>query len=415
MRKDKLTYKRRDSKGRILQNGESQHKDGRYRYTYVDSFGKSKCLYSWRLVDTDDVPEGKKKDVSLRDKIRLLEQAKDTMAVEYASQLTVRELVKKYILQKGGVRQSTRAGYKTVMNLLEKDAFGGRSISEIKVSDAKEWLIKLQQVDGRGYSSIHTIRGVVRPAFQMATNDDLIVKNPFEFPLAGILVNDSVRREAITRDQKRKFLEFIKKDKHFSRYYEGIYILFYTGLRISEFVGLTTKDIDLEHKKIDVNHQLQRGSDMQYLIQATKTNAGTRVIPISDDVCECFRKILKKRKLPENETGIIGENGKVYKEFLYYDKNRMPMVALHWEKYFQHIVEKYNRIYKNELPKITPHVCRHTYCSHMASTGMNPKYLQYLMGHSEISVTLDVYTHVEWENIEKEVHSVMANCRNEAW
>jgi site-specific recombinase XerD len=139
------------------------------------------------------------------------------------------------------------------------------------------------------------------------------------------------------------------------------------------------------------------------------------VIPISDDVCECFRKILKKRKLPENETGIIGENGKVYKEFLYYDKNRMPMVALHWEKYFQHIVEKYNRIYKNELPKITPHVCRHTYCSHMASTGMNPKYLQYLMGHSEISVTLDVYTHVEWENIEKEVHSVMANCRNEAW
>ena len=59
------------------------------------------------------------------------------------------------------------------------------------------------------------------------------------------------------------------------------------------------------------------------------------------------------------------------------------------------ILEKYNKTYKEELPKITPHVCRHTYCSNMAKTGINPKTLQYLMGHSEISVTLDVYTHVD--------------------
>lgn len=81
----------------------------------------------------------------------------------------------------------------------------------------------------------------------------------------------------------------------------------------------------------------------------------------------------------------------------------MPMVALHWEKYFQHIVDKYNKTYKEELPKITPHICRHTYCSHMASSGVNPKHLQYLMGHSEISVTLDVYTHVDWDNLRADV------------
>lgn len=95
------------------------------------------------------------------------------------------------------------------------------------------------QKDGRGYNTIHAIRGVIRPAFQMVVDDDLLCKNPFEFMLATVVVNDSVTREAITREQERKYLEFIKNDKHFSRYYEGIYILFKTGLRISEFTGLT--------------------------------------------------------------------------------------------------------------------------------------------------------------------------------
>ena len=61
--------------------------------------------------------------------------------------------------------------------------------------------------------------------------------------------------------------------------------------------------------------------------------------------------------------------------FLFLDKNDMPMVALHWEKYFQHIREKYNSIYKVQMPPITPHVCRHTFCSNMAKSGMNPKML----------------------------------------
>ena len=144
-----------------------------------------------------------------------------------------------------------------MINIIKKGAFGNKRIDKVKLSDAKSWLIKLQ-ADGRGYSTIHTVRGVVRPAFQMAVDDDLIRKNPFEFQLATVVVNDSVTREAITRKQQRTFLEFIKADKHFNRYYEGIYILFHTGLCISEFVGLTVSDIDLENGNINIDHQLQR-------------------------------------------------------------------------------------------------------------------------------------------------------------
>lgn len=84
----------------------------------------------------------------------------------------------------------------------------------------------------------------------------------------------------------------------------------------------------------------------------------------------------------------------------------MPMVALHWEKYFQHITTKYNSIYKEELPKVTPHVCRHTYCSNMEKAGMNPKTLQYLMRHADIGVTLNTYTHIGLDDAKEELERV---------
>lgn len=396
-----MSEKRRDNKGRILRNGECQRKDGLYQYDYVDLNGKPKCLYSWKLEATDPLPKGKRKCKSLREKEREVQRNIDDGIVPYGGKLTVLKLVKKYVLQKTGVRPTTRAGYKTVTNILEKEDFGAKRIDKVKLSDAKGWLIKLQDKDGRSYSSIHTIRGVLRPAFQMAVEDDLIRRNPFDFQLVTVIVNDSVTREAVSHDVKRKFLEFVKNDKHFCKYYEGIYILFYTGMRISEFTGLTIKDIDLEERTINIDHQLQRTSDMKYVIEPTKTGAGTRVIPMSEDVWECFKHILEQRKKPEVEPMIGGRTG-----FLYLDKNDMPMVAMHWEHYFQHIVEKYNNTYKILIPKITPHVCRHTYCSHCASSGMNPKHLQYLMGHSDIGVTLNTYTHIDFDNVKKEVKSL---------
>lgn len=395
-----MSEKRRDNKGRVLRNGESQRKDGRFMYKYTDNAGNIKYVYSWKLVKTDAVPKGAKDDLSLREKEKLIHRDLEDDIVPCGGEMTVLDLVKKYVSQKTGVKHNTEANYKFVINIIKKEDFGKKRIDKVKLSDAKGWLIKLQS-DGRGYSTIHSVRGVVRPAFQMAVDDDLIRKNPFEFQLATVVVNDSVTREALTRKQERAFLKFVKEDKHFSRYYEGIYILFKTGLRISEFVGLTIADIDLKNGVIDVNHQLQRKRNMEYVIEETKTECGTRLVPMTDEVKKCFRKIIENRKKPKTESMIDGKVG-----FLYLDKNDMPMVALHWEKYFQHICEKYNKIYKAEMPKVTPHVCRHTFCSNMAKSGMNPKTLQKIMGHSDIGVTLNTYTHVGFEDIQKEMKKI---------
>lgn len=396
-----MSEKRRDSKNRILRNGESQRKDGRYAFKYIDSTGKQQFVYSWKLEKTDKLPQGKRQDISLREKEKVILKELDDRIVPRGGEMTVLELVRKYILQKTGVRHNTEANYNFVLNIIKKEDFGAKRIDKVKLSDAKIWLIKLQK-DGRGYSTIHSVRGVVRPAFQMAVDDDLIRKNPFEFQLATVVVNDSVTREAITRKQERVFLEFVKSDKHFSRYYDGIYVLFKTGLRISEFVGLTIHEVDLKNRKIIVAHQLQRKRNMEYVIEDTKTTCGTRELPMADDVYECFKRIISNRKKPEVEPMVDGKSG-----FLFLDKNDMPMVALHWEKYFQHICQKYNSIYKVQMPKVTPHVCRHTFCSNMAKSGMNPKTLQYLMGHSDIGVTLNTYTHIGYEDAKEELKRVV--------
>lgn len=392
---------RRDHKGRKLLNGESQRKDGKYEYKYQDARGRRKTVYSWKLTPADRVPAGKRDDISLREKIKQIQKELNSNITPDGGDFTVLELVEKYISQKTGVRHNTRSNYNFVVNVIKKEAFGQKRIDKIKVSDVKEWLIKMQQVDGRGYSSIHTIRGVVRPAFQMAVDDDLLVKNPFEFQLNTVVVNDSVTREAITRQQERDFLKFVKNDKHFCKYYDGIYILFKTGLRISEFVGLTKKNLDFENNRIVVDHQLQRTRDMKYVIEDTKTESGERMVPMTPEVKEAFQRILANRKNPKVEPMVDGYSG-----FLFLDKNGRPMVALHWEKYFQHIREKYNKIYKVQMPKVTPHVCRHTFCSNMAKSGMNPKTLQYIMGHSEIGVTLNTYTHLGYEDAEEEMQKI---------
>lgn len=399
---------RRDSKHRVLRRGESIRADGKYQFKYHVN-GKPHFVYSWRLEPTDKLPMGKKPCLSLRELEKQIGYDLDTQMDPVGKNITVVELVERYLRTKTEVRDSTRAGYKTVQRILDKEPLGGKKISQIKVSDAKLFLVKLQS-EGRGYSSIHSIRGVLRPAFQMAVDDDVLHKNPFGFELATVIVNDSVTREAITKEQMRKFLKFIHDDNVYCKYYEVVYILLHTGMRISEFCGLTLKDIDLEKRIIDIDHQLLWTAEMKYVIEATKTNAGTRKLPMTEDVFQCFQAIIEDREKPRFEKMVDGHTG-----FLFTDKDGMPLVAMHWEHRFNHMVKRYNDIYRVQIPNVTPHVCRHTYCSNMAKSGMNPKTLQYLMGHSDIGVTLNTYTHLGLEDAADELKRMeeLADARKE--
>ena len=330
---------RRDSKHRVLRRGESIRADGKYQFKYHIN-GKPHFVYSWRLEPTDKLPLGKKPCLSLRELEKQIGYDLDSQMDPMGKNITVEELVQRYLMTKTGVKHSTLTGYKYVQNLMKKEPFNDKKISSIKTSDAKLFLIKLQK-DGKGYSTIKTVRGILRPAFQMAVDDDVLHKNPFSFELATVVVNDSVTREAITKDQMRKFLKFVHDDNVYCKYYEVVYILFHTGMRISEFCGLTLKDVDLENRIINIDHQLQRTSDMRLIIESTKTNAGTRKLPMTEDVFRCFQAIVEDREKPRFEKMVNGYTG-----FLFLDKEGLPEVAMHWEHRFNHMVKRYNDIFR---------------------------------------------------------------------
>ena len=177
---------------------------------------------------------------------------------------------------------------------------------------------------------------------------------------------------------------------------DGMFILFRTGLRIGEFCGLTLKDIDLEKRAINVKHQLQYvGNRGKY--KKTKTEVGTRVLPMSDEVCAAFKRVVQNRKKPKVEEMIDGYTG-----FLFLDKRGKPMMPYQWEKRFQHVVEKYNRIYRVQLPKITPHVPSYILyeCGKRRNICRN---IEIFNGTYRYKCYSNVYTHLKLEDAQREM------------
>ena len=261
---------------------------------------------------------------------------------------------------------------------------------------------KLQEA-GKGYGTISGIRNIIKPAFQMAVMDEIIPRNPFDFPLKDVIGNDISKREALTQNDEQCFLEFVRNDEYYSKYYDGIYILFKTGLRISEFCGLTMSDIDFKNHEITVDHQLQRTIHGEYFVTSTKTKAGKRILPMTSDVEKCFKRLIQKRESVIVEPTAKDEDGNVYVGFINLTVKGTLVCYVYWSGYFRNICEKYNEIYKDRPLTVTPHICRHTYCSRMAASGISPKSLQYLMGHSDISTTLNVYTTFRLEDVKNEL------------
>lgn len=384
-----MSAKRKDKKGRVLRTGESQRKDLTYQYRYTDAGGKRHTVYSPTLD-------------GLRKKEEEINRVENAGASYNDGGITVIELLERYISLKQGVRYATAVGYNFVLNLVKKEDFGQRRIRDIKPSDAKLWLMKLQK-DGRGYSTITSVRGVVKPAFQMAYEEEILRRNPFDFKLSDVVKNDSKKRIALTKEQKDTFMNFIKGDKHFSRYYDEFMVLLETGMRVSEMCGLTKDQLDFENRRIWVDHQLVRMSDGTLYVEKTKTESGCRFIPMTDNVCEALKNIIANRKTPDIEYLVDGHSG-----FLLLDKNGKPCVAMHIEHHMQWAMKKYRKKYPNDpLPTVTPHVLRHTFCTDMANAGMDIKDLQYLMGHSDAEVTLNVYTHASYAHAESSMQKIL--------
>ena len=188
-----------------------------------------------------------------------------------------------------------------------------------------------------------------------------------------------------------------------------VVILLETGLRISELCGLTLTDLNFEKRFVNVDHQLLRSTEDGYYIEAPKTESGFRQVPMSAAAYEAFERVLKKRR----DGRCIEVDG--YKDFLFLNRDGLPKTAVNYDAMFKCLAKKYNKCHKEPLPDVmTPHTMRHTFCTRMANAGMNPKALQYIMGHANIVMTLNYYAHATFHSAQEEMERLQAKAKTTA-
>lgn len=415
----KMHMSKKDLRGRVLRNNESQMKDGRYRYRYTDNTGKRRVTYSWKLVPSDRVPKGKRDCISLREREAEIQKelSENTFVVD--GNITVNQLVERCFKTKANVKKQTMAKYVYIWeHNIKNNPIGSRKICDIRKSDILMFYKFLHDDLCLSNSTIGDYHTVLNPAFQLAVDDGLIQLNPCRGCLKNYPVDYSnSKKMPLTQEQENLLIEFLNQNKKYSRYKNLIVILLETGMRISEALGLTWNEVDLKNKRIYINHQVryfQLEKKYQYISSSTK-NRRSRMIPLST---KAFKAFLTQKKL----TYFISKNSDFsvdeYTDFVFIN-NTNDGTILNYTcllKAFHNITDKCNEWEEEKallehreniiLPDILPHVLRHTFCSKMAIKGMNPKHLQEIMGHSDIRITMQIYTHLSEDDLKNELRRI---------
>ena len=393
---------RRDKKGRKLNIGESQRADGRYFYSYRKD-DKELFLYSWTLVDTDPWPVGKRPDKSLRTKIAELKNREESGIKKDADKITVKAIIDTYInLRTPVVRKNTVRNYESERNRIANTGIYMKRIGELDLLTCKEWALELK-ASGLAYDTIKKTVSLLKSALDIAVENDWLVKNPCDFKLSKCIGKGTAeKRYPLNETWKEKYLDFVFQSKTYDYYYDCIYVLLNTGMRISEFCALTKQDINFKKGFISVTKQLLISSGDGRYIETTKTCNSVRKIPIKDGV----RKILKK-KIREISSRTDNPTLDGYKNFLFLSKCDTLMDSRVWGKIFRRIYAEFKKEYpeyekQDEYSPITAHILRHTFCTDLVKAHVDEKTITSIVGHSSFKTTMDIYTYYDFSKISED-------------
>ena len=395
--------KRKDTKGRVLHNNEFQRKDGRYVYQFKDLKGNDKQVYSWRLVETDPVPKGK----AWCEDLRSMEKSilKDILdGIETKSKLTLNDRWDAYISDKPELKQSTRTNYKYMYNKYIRDDIGKMSIKSITYSDCKKFFNKLIHELGFKPRSVEIINTLLHPVFRIAVRDNLIRTNPSDGIIAELKrSNDWIveKRHALTKSQQQAFVSYVRNHKVYAHWDPLITCLLGTGCRIGEMLGLRWEDVFWKDRYISINHsliyRLQDDGTVKFRVTTTKTKNSNREIPMFDSVTRALKAEYKR----QSEEGFCMDEIEGYSGFIWMSKEGHVLCPHNLNRALDRIIRDYNdeekvRAKKERrkpmpLPHFSAHHLRHTFCTRICEEETDLKLIQEIMGHADITTTMDVY------------------------
>lgn len=379
----KRNNNRKDNKGRRLRDRERLRTDNRYEFRYVDPLtGKREALYDRDLA-------------TLRQKERELQRKIDdgllTAGELHNSTLNAMHELHMQIIQ---IEDTTRENYQALWKNHVQDSLGLMKITDIRPTHIKMFYGEMT-TKGYAWGTLKVIHGMICPVFDMALDDCIINRNPAQHQLNGFGEKPKAR-DALTVDQQKRLFDFVKESPCYQKHLPMLQIMVGTALGVGELTGLTWSDFDRSAKELNIDHQLiykNRGEGCKfYVADHTKTDAGTRIIPLTSAVCAAFAKQREYQFMLGIDHDIEVDG---YRNFVFTAKSGMPLAPNAVNNVLYNIVKAYNKQEETQakkekrkpelLPKISAHIMRHTGCTRMAESGMDPKVLQYIMGHADFS------------------------------
>lgn len=408
---------RKDNKGRALRKGETQRKsDLMYIYTYTDPFTrKRKYVYSKDLL-------------TLREREKELKRDQlDGLDIYAAGNSTLNYLFDRYISTKTELRSSTRTNYMYMYDHFVRNSFGEKLIKDIKYSDILYFYLYLLREKDLQINTLETIHTVLNPTFNMAVRDRIIRLNPCEGVMAQIKRKNERNkgvRHALTLEQQRAFMGYIKDHPVFYRWEPLFTVLLGTGCRVGEVIGLRWKDIDLKNRMIHINHsvsyypRVENSYKCEYRVSLPKTTAGIRNIPMMEEVYQAFVKEAKRQKEEDlcNQMEIDGMS-----DFIFCNRFGMLHNPAAINRAIRRISEAHNseEVVKAKkekrqpviIPHFSCHHLRHTFCTRFCENETNLKVIQSVMGHANIQTTLDIYAEVTDMKKRQSIENLSCNMK----
>ena len=400
-------YKPRfDNRHVRLKTGESQLENGSYVFRWTDKIGKRRAAYAPTLDQLREKEE------------QILVDQHDGIRADKKS-MTVNDLFDLWKDLKRGLKDSTYQNYVYMYDLFVRPTFGKNRLSTVKKSDVRKFYNRLVDDKILKIATVDIIHNVLHQTFQVAVDDGFIRQNPTDNMMRELKLahgNDGEKRQALTIPQQKLFIDFMLRTPRYRHWYPIFFIMMNTGMRVGEITGLRWRDIDLEKGTISVNHTLvyynhRDEKGCYFSINTPKTKAGTRIIPMTEEVKKAF--LMEKEY--QKEAGIESV-GRVegYDDFIFVNQYGNVQHQGTLNKALQRIMRDCNgevldNALEGETPVLLPHfschILRHTFATRLCESGINLKFVQSILGHVDISTTMNIYVSVTSETQLKEINA----------